>query len=185
MAWGCLPINFVLEGCGSHVNEETNRVRRELLARDGGQIQTSEISVRWRRRGRGAHEPAARPIAAPQNDAASRERRHGGPLRGPSALHLRVRLRIRGVRNDLGRLPPLHAHAGLVAASTAVLTPARTGARGGRSARSRRRLSARRRLTRGPRPRADRDRTAPGAHDGRLASLSRSHSSPPRPRTCG
>jgi hypothetical protein len=37
---------------------------------------TSEISVRWRRRVRGEHK-AARPIAAPQSDAASRERGQG------------------------------------------------------------------------------------------------------------
>jgi len=39
----------------------------------------SEGTMRWHRRGRGGHEAAHSSASAHQSDAASRERRHGGP----------------------------------------------------------------------------------------------------------
>src|SRR5947209_7217659 len=83
------------------------------MERNAGQIRTT--------RAERPLEPAGsrRPRAGAPSPSCPRQRGRARaparrPIRGPRALHLRVWLRVRGPGHDLGRLPALRAHSGLV-----------------------------------------------------------------------
>ena len=108
-----LPIKFVLAGTVPASNRETNPIHRRYLLRHAGQNQT-----RAKQRPRPPVEPrrpwrraSERGVPGWRGAARASPRRS---IRGPRPIHVRMRLRLRGSCHDLGRLPALHAHPGLV-----------------------------------------------------------------------